>query len=311
MSSPSEHPGSARTTTGRATTGRAGPGGGGGAGLRGDRSDLVRQVVVVVSLVLALIGSAYGSGAFGGTGIQNASSGALGPDATLLAPARQAFSIWSVIYLGLLLYAVWQALPRNRADARQRVTGYPAAVSMLLNAAWILIAQAGWLPLTVPVIAALLVVLVLLYRRLFTRPRPRPVEAVLVDGTFGLYLGWVCVATSANVTAALAAALASAGVDLGRGAAWWSILVLAVVAVVGTGLALAGDGRVAPTIALTWGLAWIAVSRLSGDLHSTSTAVTAIVAAALIVAWTVVVRLRTQPRRRAGGPVQSSSSRFS
>ncbi|GGC90259.1 hypothetical protein GCM10011512_16480 [Tersicoccus solisilvae] len=295
MSSTADRPGPDRSAPAPAGP----PGVDGGRHGPGRRSDTLRQSVVVVSLVLALAGSAYGSGAFGGTPIQNASSGALGPDATLLAPARPAFGIWSVIYLGLALYAIWQALPRHRADARQRVTGYPAAVSMLLNAAWILIAQAGWLPLTVPVIVALLGVLVVLYRRLVTGARPRPVEAVLVDGTFGLYLGWVSVATCANVTAALAAPLADAGVDLGAGAAWWAILVLAVVAVVGAAVALAGEGRVAPAVALVWGLAWIAVSRLDGELRSTSTAVTAIAAAVLVAGWTAVTRVRATPRRRA------------
>ncbi|OMH32459.1 hypothetical protein BGP79_07240 [Tersicoccus sp. Bi-70] len=267
-------------------------------------------MVVLVCLVLALVGSAFGSGAFGGTGIQNAASGALGPDATLLAPARPAFAIWSVIYLGLLLYAVWQALPRHRRDPRQRDTGYAAAVSMLLNAAWILVAQAGWLPLTVPVIVALLVTLIVLYRRLVTGPDPRAVEAVLVDGTFGLYLGWVSVATTANITAALAGPLAPVGVDLDGGAVWWAILVLAVVAVVGAGLALAGDGRVAPALALGWGLAWIAVSRLDGALRSTPTAVTAIAAVVLIVGWTAIVRTLISRRRRPGstGPVNPTAA---
>ncbi|MEH0109397.1 tryptophan-rich sensory protein [Tersicoccus sp. MR15.9] len=287
-STPARHPAPARSTD-RPDPGRP---------RRRRRSDVTRQVVVLVCLVLALAGSAWGSGAFGGSGIQNAASGALGPDATLLAPARPAFAIWSVIYLGLTLYAVWQALPRQRTNPRQRDTGYTAAVSMLLNAGWILVAQAGWLPLTVPVIVALLVVLVVLYRRLITGPNPRPLEAVLVDGTFGLYLGWVSVATTANVTAALAGPLAAAGLDLDGGAVWWAILVIAVVAVVGAGLALSGDGRVTPALALAWGLAWIAVSRLDGTLRSTPTAVTAIAAAVLILGWTALVRGLTTRRRR-------------
>src|ERR1700712_3333628 len=122
--------------------------------------DTVRQIVVAVSAVLALIGSFIGSGAAGGTPIQDAAGGALSATATPIAPAGSAFSIWSVVYLGLLAYAVWQALPAPKTSARQRVLGYWIAASLLLNAAWILSVQFDQLGLSVPVIVALLVVLI-------------------------------------------------------------------------------------------------------------------------------------------------------
>lgn len=168
-------------------------------------ADRIRQVAVIVSLVLALIGAAVGSGAFGGTPIQRAAAGALSAEATPIAPAVPAFSIWSVIYLGLAAYAVWQALPGKGADARQRRLGYPIAASLLLNAAWILSVRAGLLALSVVVIAILLAVLAYAFA-VCVRTRGRGwIEAVLVDGVVGLYLGWVCVATAANVAAALVA----------------------------------------------------------------------------------------------------------
>lgn len=73
--------------------------------------DTVRQVVVVVSAVVAILGSFIGSGAAGGVPIQDAAGGALSASATPIAPAVPAFSIWSIIYLGLVAYAVWQLLP--------------------------------------------------------------------------------------------------------------------------------------------------------------------------------------------------------
>ena len=163
--------------------------------------DRVRQVVVIVSMVLALVGSAIGSGAFGGVAIQDASGGALSADSTLLAPGTSAFSIWSVIYTGLLAYAVFQALPKQAARDRHRRIGWLAAASLLLNAAWILSVQAGLLALSVPVIAALLVVLVAIVLRLGRAGGL--VDRVVVDGVFGLYLGWVAIATVANVAAVL------------------------------------------------------------------------------------------------------------
>ena len=68
--------------------------------------DRVRQATVAVSAVVAIIGAFMGSGAAGGTPIDRAAGGALSATATPIAPAGPAFSIWSVIYLGLIAYAV-------------------------------------------------------------------------------------------------------------------------------------------------------------------------------------------------------------
>lgn len=252
-------------------------------------SDRVRVVVVAVSAVLALIGSFIGSGVAGGTPIQDAAGGALAADATLIAPGAQAFGIWSVIYLGLVGYAVWQALPAHHHDRRQRMVGYPVAVSMVLNGAWILSIQAGLLWASVPIIVALLADLAWIFLQLQRQHGESLVEAALVDGTMGLYVGWVCVATAANVTAGLVAA----GFDgFGIAPPVWAVGVVTVAGMAGIGLAVRGRGRIAPTLALGWGLTWVAVARLAGEPTSTSTAVAALIAVAAVVGATLVLRLR-------------------
>ena len=98
---------------------------------------------------------------------------------------------------------------------------------MVLNALWLLVTQQGWIWVSVGVIAALVVTLGLIVRRLTQHPSYGTAESLLVDGTFGLYLGWVAVATCANVTAALVAS----GVDPGPTvAAALGVAVLAVAA---------------------------------------------------------------------------------
>ena len=252
--------------------------------------DRVRQVVVAASAVIAVVGAFVGSGAAGGTPIQDAAGGALGADSTLIAPAGPAFSIWSVIYAGLLAYAVWQFLPKQTARARQRALGYPVAVTLLLNAAWILSVQAGilWLSAIVIVVllGALLVAFVLVVRT--RRPGQGVVESIVLDGTVGLYLGWVCVATAANLTAGLMVA----GFD---GFSWppdgWAIAVVVVAGLAGIGLAAYGRGRLAPAVSLAWGLAWLAVSRTTGELVSAPVASTAVATATAVLVATVVIRI--------------------
>lgn len=250
--------------------------------------DTARQIVVVVSAVLAIVGSFIGSGAAGGTPIQDAAGGALSASATLIAPAVPAFSIWSVIYLGLIAYAIWQLLPKQRADARQRRLGYPVAASLILNAAWILSVQFGLLVLSVPVIVALLAVLVWAFRTTLASRPTSLVESIVADGTIGLYLGWVCVATAANAAALLAAAgFRGFGIDPDV----WAVAVIGIAGFIGVLLAIDGRGRIAPALSLSWGLAWLAVGRLIGEPHSAAAGVAAIVAVLAVLGSTVALRL--------------------
>ncbi|QHF23110.1 tryptophan-rich sensory protein [Rathayibacter sp. VKM Ac-2804] len=258
------------------------------------RADRIRQSTVAVSAVLAIVGSFLGSGAAGGTQIQDAAGGALSASSTPVAPDGPAFAIWSVIYAGLLGYAIWQFLPSQTTRTRHRRLGYWAAASLLLNAAWILVVQAGLLALSVVVIALLLAVLARIFVLLRSTRTGGGVDAVLTDGTFGLYLGWVCVATVANVTAGLVGA--GIGSADGPGAAPWAVVVLLVAALIGVLIAVTGRGRIAPMLSLCWGLVWVAVGRFSGELVSVPAGTAALIAAAVVLVATLLLRL-TAARR--------------
>lgn len=250
--------------------------------------DGVRVAAVCVAAVIAIVGSFIGSGAVVGTPISEAADGALSADATAVAPGGPAFSIWSLIYLGFIAFALWQALPSHHGDFRQRRVGWWIAASMLLNAVWIATVQFDQLVLSVLVILALLAVLVEAFLILTRTPSFSKVEAVSVEVTTYVYLGWVCVAVVADI----AATLAYHDIDpLGLGADTWAVLVLMVVALVSVVLAVVGHGRWSVTAAIVWGLAWIVVARTSGDgLESQPAAIAAGGAAAVALAATAFVR---------------------
>jgi hypothetical protein len=249
-----------------------------------------RKIVIAASAVIAVVGSFIGSGAAGGTPIQDAAGGALSASSTAIAPGGPAFGIWSVIYVGLIAFAVWQFLPRRADQPRHDRLAVPATLSLLLNAAWILSVQFGFLWASEPIIVALLGVLVWAFVVLRRTKPSGIVEAIVTDGTFGLYLGWVCVATAANTAAVLTAA-GFRGFGLGQDL--WGVVVALVAGLVGVLVAIGGRGRLSPVVSLGWGLAWVAVARLDGPLVSVPTAVAAIVAAAAAVVVTLVVRART------------------
>jgi hypothetical protein len=254
-------------------------------------SDLTRQIAVLAATGFMLVAAMVGTGLFGGTAVQDLQDGALDADASYLAPARQAFSIWSAVYLGLIAYAVWQALPGQRASERQRRLGWLIAVTEVLNGLWLVAAQFTTLPLTVLVIVLLLVALSITWRRAIMQPSEGVVSAVLIDGVTGLHLGWVTLATVANTAAWLTRILPAGAEDA---ADVWGVVVLVAVAAIGCGIAW--FGRVAPSLALCWGPSWLAVGRLTDQPHSAAIG-TAAVGAAALVALVTVVRVVQRLRR--------------
>lgn len=255
-------------------------------------SDTVRQVVVTLSEIFCVVGTLFGIGVLG-TRVEESSGGALASDATLLAPAGPAFSIWSVIYLGLLAYTIWQWLPRNKASARHRAIGWLVAASMILNATWLLVTQVGQIWVSVVVILALAIVLGLLIRQLQRHPATNVAERIITGGTFGLYLGWVTAASCANVTAAGV----SSGWDLGAPLNEIMATVVIVVAIgLGVLFTLVLGSRVTVTAALSWGLFWIGMARLGDELPSLTVAIAAFLAAGSLVAFWV---FRWQQDRRS------------
>lgn len=255
--------------------------------------------LVLLSVVVALAAAFFGSGVVVGTPIDRAADGWLGADATPLAPGAGAFRIWSVIYLGLLAYAIWRLTAAGRSALRATRLDVWVVGSAVLNAVWIWTVQLDLLVLSVPVILVLLAVLVRIHRAsLVLRPDSR-LEALLLDGTMGLYLGWVCVASVANI----ASALAAAGFNgVGLSVEVLAGVALALTALIGIGLSLYNDGRFAPALALSWGLAWIGVGRLDGAFASSALVVMAMAAAGLVLAAVCFIRVIGGRSQRGGHP---------
>lgn len=262
-------------------------------------ADLARQIAVISAVVFMIIAAMVGTGFFGGTNVRDLQGGALDADATVLAPATPAFSIWSVVYLLTIGYAVWQALPSQRGRARQRRAGWWIAATAVLNGGWLLAAQFLTLPLTVVAIVLLLVVLGVTLRRLVAQRPESPVDLLLMDGAVGIHLGWVSLATVANITTWLAAdVVAPMDADAQQ---LWGVLVLVVVALVGAAIAFGTDGRIAPALAMAWGLVWIGIARSTGEPHAPAVATTAFIVAAVVLAAAIGLRARALTRARSAG----------
>ncbi len=244
--------------------------------------DRLRQATVTLAAIFCAIGTLVGTGVIG-TPVAQTSGGSLSDNATLVAPAGPAFSIWSVIYAGLAAYTVWQWTPALTTSTRMRRIGWLAAVSMVLNATWLLVTQQDWIWGSVVVILALLATLLEIVRRMHQQRPAGRVDLVITDGTFGLYLGWVSVATAANIAAALTdreVTVARAVEVLAAAAA------VVVITLAGIVLARSFGGRWAVAAAIAWGFAWVAFGRLNEAPKSATTAAVAIVGALVVLAAT-------------------------
>ena len=113
----------------------------------------------------------------------------------LFVPAGLTFSIWGVIYLLLLVYCVVQFTGSGKEIISD--ISWLFSISCILNAIWIVFWHYGKLPLSLIVMLGLLVTLI----RINISIRELPFG--IIKATFGIYLGWICIATIANVTALL------------------------------------------------------------------------------------------------------------
>jgi len=113
----------------------------------------------------------------------------------LFVPAGITFSIWGVIYLLLAGYCVVQFTGKNQTVTAN--ISIPFAITCVLNALWIVVWHYKQLPLSLIVIVGFLITLI--YINILIRELPLGI----IKASFGIYLGWLCIATIANVTALL------------------------------------------------------------------------------------------------------------
>ena len=256
------------------------------------------QILVTVAAVVWVVGNLFGSGLIGSDdGVSEQGDGLFTDSTTLIAPDGPAFSIWSVIYVLLGAYVIWQWVA---ADSRwAAVTRLPAAASIALNGIWLMVVFADWVLVSVLVILGIAASLGFVLARTATLSSEGWAPAVFVSLTFGLYLGWVCVATCANI----ASWLVGLGVpEDGTGPMITTLAVLLVV--VGLVAFLLSRTsqlvfRVALAAAVTWGLSWVAVGRLTGDLENTVVGYAAVFAALCVVGLLVVFLLPRRTRQHA------------
>jgi benzodiazapine receptor len=180
---------------------------------------------------------------------------------TLITPQGFTFSIWSVIYVLLGAFVVYQVLGRNRDKSFHEKISFFFILGCILNVSWIFLWQYGLFGYTVLFIFGLLASLIAIYLRLNICRAVVPLgERIFVQLPFSVYLGWITVATIANVAVALTAANWD---RFGIAASTWAALVISVALLI-TLIVIVTRRDVAYSLVIIWALYGI-MSKQSGN----------------------------------------------
>ena len=124
----------------------------------------------------------------------------------LIVPAGYAFSIWGLIYLGLIIFPIyhWFRTPERQVNAWKRIHSW-YALNVVCNGLWLVCASYDWLWLTVVIIIIMLVSLVMINRDLIEIEAAQGVQNYWLEKfAFSIYFAWITLATALNIGSALA-----------------------------------------------------------------------------------------------------------
>ncbi|MBD3193858.1 MAG: hypothetical protein GF317_02305 [Candidatus Lokiarchaeota archaeon] len=205
----------------------------------------------------------------------------------LFVPAGFIFSIWSVIYILLAIFSIYQAKDLFNEEKEDLPfldqISYFFILSSIANILWILFWHYTVVVVTLMLMLILLISLLMIYNNLeIGISEVSWKEKVFIQLPFSVYLGWITVATIANVTAFL--------VDLGVSsygtlAELLTALVI-IVAVIITLLILLKRKDIAYSLVIVWALFGIFFKQLPLNIFVSITALVAMIVILVGIAFT-------------------------
>jgi benzodiazapine receptor len=254
--------------------------------------DIIRQVVNVLATVLVLAVNALANALpFNGLTTGDVSD----QFERFFVPAGYAFAIWGLIYAALVGFTVYQALPSQRQNPHLRRIGYLYALTCVANVAWLFTWHYEQFLWSQVAMFALLLLLIAIYLRLrIGLVRVPPADTWLVHVPFSIYLGWITVATIANVTVALVFLNWD---GWGLAPELWAIIMLIIGGLIASAVSVT-RGDVAYVLVIVWAFAGIVVKHVD----TLSVAITAGVVAGIVLLTLIIgvpLRLDRLQKRQA------------
>lgn len=254
--------------------------------MQNSSSGILRYANILFFILTVIVNSiAGGTTLIGGQDTATVSNN----NPTLITPAGYVFSIWSIIYILLGAFVVYQALPRERNSEYHRKISWLFVLSSLINMAWIFVWQFESLILSVVFIFALLLTLIAIYMRLnIGKSKAKTSERLAVHLPFSVYLGWITIASIANVAVTLTAYNWN---GFGISPETWALIVIAVALVI-TLFMLGTRKDVAYALVIIWALVGIGANHGGNPTVVLLTEVSSIIIAIAMFAVVVVTLMK-------------------
>jgi hypothetical protein len=169
-------------------------------------------------------------------------------------PAGFTFSIWGIIYVLLIAFMIYQAYQYFKKD-RNTIDNILAIgpwflISGLANAGWIIAWHYEIIVLSLMIMLVLLYSLIRIYTSLSAGRPHTTADNFLVVLPFSVYLGWISVATIANVTTLLVSTGWQGG---GISLHYWAIIMIVIAAILGI-LMVFSKQDIAYALVIIWAL---------------------------------------------------------
>ncbi|MDF1519824.1 MAG: tryptophan-rich sensory protein [Brevefilum sp.] len=196
----------------------------------------------------------------------------------LFVPAGYVFSIWGLIYLVLVAFAIYSVTKKGMASEKIDSIAWWFVAANLFNGAWVFFWHYEQFPITLIIMLGLLASLIGIYLKLsIGKAKFILTEKLVVAAPFSIYLGWITVATVANAAQVLY-------VSGWRGGPIsqpiWTVIMLLIAAALGA-IMIFQRSEVAYTLVLTWAFVGIWVKQQG---NTNLVAIAALILAILIAA---------------------------
>lgn len=190
----------------------------------------------------------------------------------LFTPAGLTFSIWGFIYLMLFVFILYQLREENKEVVED--LGVLFIILSILNPLWLIVWVIEWILLSLIIMLLLLINLILIYIKLEIGKERVPLEQeLIVNASFSLYLGWIAIATIANITIYLVSINWDA---MGIDHVSWTIIII-LIALVLTSLVLIERKDFVYALVFVWAALGIMIKRGLNNFEISTTALIAII----------------------------------
>jgi hypothetical protein len=202
-------------------------------------------------------------------------------------PAGYAFSIWSLIYVGMIAFSIYQLLPANIARFRNIRSLY--VLTCALNCGWIYMWHSDQIAICFVLLFLLAACLFLI--NLYLRETHGPGEYWFAKAPFSLYFGWVTAATLVNFAILLVSLDFSVSTWLGIG-------LILIATAFGVIIRIKLVNYLYP-LAIAWALTAIGVKQSGQTLIVVATAVGTVVCLIATLSFVVGLPSTDNPREPA------------